>query len=287
MKRLNPTVTIRCPTPSHGTWSGHGYGGPVPLIYAVVCPHPPVLIPEIAAGAASELHDLRRACDVAVGELLGAGAETVVLLGAGDRTRRLPADAYATFAPFGVSIEFSLAAAGGATDPAARLPLSLAVGAWLLARRSHALPVEAISVAGDAGEAECARLAASLRDRSDRVALLVMGDGTACRVPQPPGHDDLRAGPYDDHGDVRAGPYDDHGDPRAGPYDDAVARALAGADADALSGLDPELSAELSVAGRAPWQVLAGCAGNGWRGHLSYYAAPYGVAYFVARWDRP
>ena len=36
--------------------------------------------------------------------------------------------------------------------------------------------------------------------------------------------------------------------------------AEAAADSDALLGLDPELSAELKVAGRAPWQVLAGAA---------------------------
>jgi hypothetical protein len=95
------------------------------------------------------------------------------------------------------------------------------------------------------------------------VALLVMGDGSARRGEKAPGYDD----------------------PRARPYDDAVARALATADLAALRGLDPGLAAELLASGRAPWQVLAGAAaGTGWRGDLSYYAAPYGVAYFVAGW---
>ncbi len=62
----------------------------------------------------------------------------------------------------------------------------------------------------------------------------------------------------------------------------AVAAALAEADTEALLGLDPALSAELMVAGRAPWQVLAGAAeagGGSWRGDLGYVAAPYGVTY--------
>jgi hypothetical protein len=95
------------------------------------------------------------------------------------------------------------------------------------------------------------------------VALLVMGDGSACRGERSPGYDD----------------------PRARPYDDAVARALATADLAVLRGLDGDLSAELLVAGRAPWQVLAEAVAGAWRGRLAYYAAPYGVAYFVAGWE--
>jgi hypothetical protein len=92
-----------------------------------------------------------------------------------------------------------------------------------------------------------------------------MGDGSACRGVKAPGYDD----------------------PRADGYDAAVARALATADAGALLGLDPVLSDQLRVAGRAPWQVLAGAAtatGGRWRGELTYDAAPYGVGYFVASW---
>ena len=102
----------------------------------------------------------------------------------------------------------------------------------------------------------------------DPWALLVMGDGSACRGQKAPGYDD----------------------PRAQPYDDAVARALADADAAALAGLDPVLSAELLVAGRAPWQVLAERYGAPpCRGAATCldYGAPYGVAYFVAICELP
>jgi hypothetical protein len=223
-----------------------------------------LIIPEIAAGAAAELDELRSACDGVIDGMAADGVDAVVVLGAGARTRWLPREAYGTFAPFGVSIEVTLARSSRQAGAGPRLPLSVAIGAWLLARRRWSgPPVAAATVAADADPAECARMAGELRGRPDRVALLVMGDGSACRGEKAPGYDD----------------------PRARPYDDAVARALATADLAVLRELDRDLSAELLVAGRAPWQVLAGAAaGAGWRGHLSYYAAPYGVAYFVAGW---
>ena len=64
-----------------------------------------------------------------------------------------------------------------------------------------------------------------------------------------------------------------------------MALALADADVLALAGLDPELSGELWVAGRAAWQILAGAAdGAELTGRLTYDDAPYGVGYFVATW---
>jgi aromatic ring-opening dioxygenase LigB subunit len=114
-------------------------------------------------------------------------------------------------------------------------------------------------------DAAVARLRAARPDLvAGRVALLAMGDGSACR--------DLKAPGYLD--------------PRAKEYDGAVVKALAAADPAALLALDPALSAELMVAGRAPWQVLAGAAaGAPMRGEVLYDAAPYGVQYTVAVWE--
>jgi hypothetical protein len=42
----------------------------VALVSVAVCPHPPLLVPEVAAGAAPELDDLRAACDTAVTRML-------------------------------------------------------------------------------------------------------------------------------------------------------------------------------------------------------------------------
>ena len=61
------------------------YGGWVPLVAAAVCPHPPLLVPEVAGAAAPELDDLRAACDVAVARLLAAGLTDLVVGGAAVR----------------------------------------------------------------------------------------------------------------------------------------------------------------------------------------------------------
>jgi hypothetical protein len=214
----------------------------VPLVAAAVCPHPPVLVPEVAAGAAPELDDLRYACDVAVQHLLTSQPDRVLTIGSGPL-------------PTGAEV--------GRPD----LPLSRAIGVWLLARNGLDEAVGAGHVVGAGTDlGACGRLGASLAAESDRLALLVMGDGTACRSVKAPGYFD----------------------PRAEPFDAAVARALAAVDTAALLGLDVALADALLCAGRAPWQVLAGAVvadGRHWRGVLHYDAAPYGVAYFVATWS--
>jgi hypothetical protein len=236
----------------------------VPLIAAAVCPHPPVIVPEIAAGAAGELDELRTACDTAIDRLLDSGARRLLVVGGDSSTREYPYPLWGSFAPWGVPMEVRLG--DGMPRRYLPLPLSLLVAAWLLRRRTtDDTSCSMRGVARDADPADCVRLGESIDDPQPWAAL-VMGDGTACRGIKAPGYDD----------------------PRAQPYDDRVAEALAGADAAALRGLDPELSAQLLVAGRAPWQVLAGAAaaaGHRWRGDLTYYAAPYGVAYFVASWE--
>ncbi|CCH16725.1 hypothetical protein [Micromonospora lupini] len=242
----------------------------MPLVAAAVCPHPPLLVPEVAGAAAGELDDLRAACDLAVRRLLAADPDAVVLLGVGPSTGPIRPPATGTLQPWGVDLDVPLIP--GQPDRGAVLPLSLTVGAWLLARHAEssavaAAPVSAVQVTADAGPVEVAALAEQVAGSGDRVALLVLGDGSACRGEKAPGCDDERALPYDKR----------------------VAAALAEADLDALRGLDAGVSAQLKVAGRASWQVLAEAArssGGGWRGELLHDSAPYGVAYFVASWER-
>jgi hypothetical protein len=222
----------------------------------------------VAGAAARELDDLRAACDRAVRRLLATAPDAVVLLGVGPVTGPIQPPATGSLQPWGVDLDVPLAP--GQPDRGAVLPLSLTIGAWLLSR--HAVPatatqVTAVQVTADAGPAEVATLAAEVAAAGDRVALLVLGDGSACRGEKAPGYDDRRAL----------------------PYDEGVAAALAGADLDALRDLDPSVSAQLKVAGRAAWQVLADAArasGGEWRGELLHESAPYGVAYFVASWER-
>ncbi|MGC4746381.1 class III extradiol dioxygenase subunit B-like domain-containing protein [Micromonospora sp. DT201] len=237
----------------------------MPLVVAAVCPHPPLLVPEVAGSTAPELDDLRAACDTAVRRLLAADPDTVLLLGTGPVTGPIGTPATGSLQPWGVDLDVPLVS--GQPDRGAVLPLSLTIGAWLLARHETPAPVTAVQVAADAGPAELAALAEEVNAAGDRVAVLVLGDGSACRGERAPGYDD----------------------PRARPYDQRVAAALADADLDVLLDLDPVVSAELKAAGRAPWQVLAGAArsaGGGWRGELLHDSAPFGVAYFVASWER-
>ncbi|MET7469549.1 hypothetical protein ACFYON_13890 [Micromonospora sp. NPDC005686] len=238
----------------------------MPLVAAAVCPHPPLIVPELAGAAAPELDDLRAATDAAVARLLAAGPEAILLVGGGWETVRFSTAEHGSLRPYGLNRHVRLWKVN--CEGGVRLPLSLTIGAWLLDRSGTALPRFARAVAHDATPAECAAFGAGLlHDEDPPVGLLVLGDGSACRGVTAPGYDD----------------------PRAEAYDEGVAAALAGADAEALRGLDPVLSAQLRVAGRAPWQVLAGAveaAGGDWRGDLSYHSAPYGVAYFVANWEQ-
>ncbi|GAB2847186.1 class III extradiol dioxygenase subunit B-like domain-containing protein [Actinoallomurus bryophytorum] len=218
------------------------------LTSAAVCPHPPLLVPQVAGGAAPELDGLRAACAEAVRRLSG---DLVVVVGSGPLTRDFGGDAAGSLRPYGPDITV------GSGDPV--LPLSLTIGRWLLGER----PALYRAVAQDAPAESCARLGEELAGLAGSVALLVMGDGSACRTERAPGYLDERAEGFD-----------------AG-----VARALAEADTGALARLDATVAAELLAAGRAPWQVLAGAArGARLTGEILADEAPYGVGYLVASW---
>ncbi|GGM08971.1 hypothetical protein GCM10010129_61030 [Streptomyces fumigatiscleroticus] len=239
------------------------------LVAAAVCPCPPLLVPEVAAGAAPELDAARAACTDALGVLAAARPDRLVAVGpqapgehAGPET--YPAGTPGSFRGFGVAVDVRLGAGHGA-ESGPELPYSLAVAAWLLARTGFsAAPVEGLGVGEDLTAERCAGIGRELAARDGRTALLVMGDASACRTLKAPGYLDERAAPYDAE----------------------VARALGAADAAALMALDTGLSRELKVSGRAPWQVLAGAAGGtDLTGALLYEDAPYGVGYAVATWS--
>lgn len=231
------------------------------LVAAAVCPHPPLLVPGVGSGATPELDDLRHACDAAVDDLLGVEVDLVVVAGDAPVVGPYPEGAWGSLRPYGVPVDV------GRGEGGAGLPLSLTIGRWLLDRAVAGAdpprPVLLFGVSADSPPQRCAQLGEALAGREPRVALLVMGDGTARRVPKGPGYLDARAEPFDAQ----------------------VARALAEGDPHGLAALDPDLAEELLVAGRASWQVLAGAAVPGpWHGEVMYDAAPYGVGYLVATW---
>jgi hypothetical protein len=213
----------------------------------------------VAAGLAPELDPLRAACEVAIDRLYAAGADTLMIVGATDNPSL---SATGDFGRYGVPVPVD---GGWDTEGDDRpMPLPLLVGAWLLRDRPRTPTRMPVNVPEDS-RVSLGALGRSLAAGSQRVAMLVLGDGSACRTPQAPGHFDERAE----------------------AYDQTVAAALAKADAETLAGLDVPLSRELQVAGRAAWQVLAGAAREGeFEAELLYDEAPYGVGYLVASWVR-
>ena len=191
-----------------------------------------------------------------------AEPDALVVVGSGPITREYDSSAIGTFAGFGEPLTVILGGAAAAGGDADLLPLSLAVGAWLLRDRPSAPPRRGWSIAAGASPPECARLGSAIAGMSARVGLLVMGDGSARNGPKSPGYED----------------------PRAPAFDATVTAALAKGDPAALLDLDPALAEELLAAGRPAWQVLAG-AMSGARGEVLYDAAPYGVRYTVAIWE--
>jgi len=242
------------------------------LVAAAICPHPPAIVPELAAGAAGELQDLRDACESALDELRATAPDLLLVVGGDTRTRTYAEGTRSTLMPYGepvpVTLGQTVTASPGPSEPTQQpdptgLPLSLAIGAWLLERSGWTGPVRGLGVAEDEPPQTCLDLGAGLAAEADRVGLLVMGDGSARRTPASPGYRDERAQAFDTD----------------------AARAFETGDVAALAALDVELAHELMVAGRAPWQVLAGA----WSDdvpdpQLLFADAPYGVFYLVAVW---
>jgi len=149
------------------------------------------------------------------------------------------------------------AAPGSAPD----LPPPLGIGAWLLTEAGYAGDRILWSVGHDEPAVRCADVGAELPGLRERVALLVMADGSARRTLKAPGYFDERS---------------------AG-FDASVELAIREGELDALLFIDAELARQLMATGRPAWQVLAGAL----RGHkvtseVRYCDAPFGVAYLVA-----
>jgi uracil-DNA glycosylase len=223
------------------------------LVAAAVCPHPPLLVPEVAGAAARETDDLRAACRAAVDTLLG---NDVVVVGAAPETR-----------PYETG-----------------LPLALAIGAWLLpGARLH-------GIRHDASPAEAAALGATLA-RND-VALLVMGDGSARRDAKAPGYVDPRAEPYDAAVARALRDADPAALLALDPADDAALlvagraawQVLAGAAGTPGTPGTPGTSGTSGTAGTPGTAAAPGTAR--YRGEVTYDRAPYGVGYLVATWSR-
>jgi hypothetical protein len=239
---------------------------------AALCPAPPLLARELTGGD-PVLPELRQACQEAAGTLTGSRPDVIVVVGTGpaagtfDPAATLDLARYAPGLAVGAGQAGAVGAAGragavGVADGrAAGLPSALGLGALLLDQAGYAGRRVLQAVTEDEPPQACAALGAELAGGPDRVALLVMADGSACRALKAPGYLDERAAPFDDQ----------------------VERAIRDGDGDALLAVDAGLARELMATGRPGWQVLAGALrGTGWAAQVRYSGDPFGVAYLVA-----
>lgn len=245
-----------------------GLGSDIVFVAAAVCPHPPLLVPEVAVGAARDLDDLRTACFAALGELLDARLDRLLVVGAGaDLHLAVDRDvAGGSLRRFGVETHV-----GDPGDDS--LPLSLTIGAWLLehARTAgrrlerHWPRVEYVGLGDETPLTECAARSARTVAGRDRVGVLAMADLSAKRTESSPGYVD----------------------PRALGFDEAVAEALCTADVRELLDLDANLARELWCSGVPALAALAGAAQTADRpisARAHSVVAPYGVGYAVVSW---
>jgi len=145
------------------------------IFSAVICPHPPLLVPTVAGGAAFETYDLRAACDLAIGRMLSSSPRQVVIIGSDG-------------GPLGLR-----AYAPGAPDlPDYDLALPLVIGSWLLDRADAWGAARRLVVVRADGSP-----VGSWPDFSEPTGLLVMADGSARRNVKSPGYLDERAEPFD------------------------------------------------------------------------------------------
>jgi hypothetical protein len=220
-----------------------------------LCPHPPLLLRELS-GAEDALPALREACRSAVADLTAHEPAEVVAVGAADEPGPVAADGVVDVRRFGTT--------GPRTAAGTALPQALGVGRRLLDDAGWAGPTTFVAVAWDAGGDELDTLAGELLGRPG-AAVLLLGDGSACRDEKAPGFLDERAF----------------------GFDDTVAEALASGDPGPLRDLDPVLAAELMVGGRSVLRLLGrlGDRRPPVRAALTHREDPYGVSYLVARWD--
>jgi hypothetical protein len=232
---------------------------PAVLVAAAVCPHPPLLVPRVAGQITGDLDACRAACAQVIDDLLAARPDLLVVLGGGPQTREHQAGSRGSLDPYGVEMTL------GEGEGPRSLPLSLGIGTWLLGERN--VPrVTFQEIATTAAPEEAAAIGAGLGPRSERVAALVMTDGSAYLSQTPVGDDG-----------------------RGDRYDERWMGALERADVADMLALDPADDAALWTTGRSALQALAGAVREStgtWRTRIAWRGAPYGVGYVVASLTR-
>ncbi len=225
-----------------------------------IVPSAPVMVPELAAAAATETADLRDAALFAVAELpprwIGVGVGDAGM----DVDTVAGPDSAGTFAGYGADVRVGLCPEALGRHPA-RLPLCALITGWL---RGVAQPQASAEVRAyrsdhdlDTALAFGRRLRAEIDRTDEPIGVLVVADGANTLSPPAPGG-------YA---------------PDSIPVQAALDDALAAGHRAALTRL-PD-----GIIGRTAYQVLAGLIDTAPRSAEELYrGAPYGVGYFVGVW---
>jgi hypothetical protein len=230
-----------------------------------IIPSAPVMVPELASGAATELGDLRAAVFAAASSLPARW----VAIGVGSTDGFVGTDGVGTFAGYGVDVTVALSPGDGAVPSTGRehanrggLPLCALITGWVRgeanAEARVSVQVYADDLDVDAAVDRGRRLRAEIDEAADSIGVLVVADGLHTLTQPAPGG------------------YDPDSIPVQAALDDALARG----DVAALT-LLPD-----GAVGRVAYQVLAGLVEPAPRSAKELYrGAPYGVGYFVGVWQ--
>lgn len=228
-----------------------------------VTPSAPVLIPELAGGAAVEVAGFRSAAIEAASTLpdrwiaIGVGPTEMVITGG-----------RGTFAGYGADVPVSLGPpeqlGPEQSGPVIEMPLCALFAGWLRGQANAGAGMEVRVYPSDLDSDQALTRGRQLRELIDAdptpVGVLVVADGLKTLGPSAPGGED----------------------PQAPAAQAALDDALAHGDTGALTRL-PD-----GVVGRVAYQVLAGLAGPGpHQARELIRGAPYGVGYSVGVWAAP
>lgn len=279
------------------------------LSAVAIVPSAPVMVPELAAGAAPELADLLAAVFAAADSLPARW----LAIGVGSTDAFFAPDRVGTFAGYGVDVWVSLSrmpAAGSASLTGSTREIIALVAEGLSNREiADRLSMSVRSVEGHlyrvaqrtdlrpdpAEPAElplCALIAGWVRGRVNgdaRVSVQVCAGSQDADAAVARGRQ-LRAGIDEsrdpvgvlvvaDGANTLTPPAPGGYDPESIPVQAALDDALASGDADALTRL-PD-----TIVGRVAYQVLAGLMPTPQTAVQLYRGAPYGVGYFVGTWQ--
>jgi hypothetical protein len=221
-----------------------------------IIPSAPVLVPELAGGAAPEVAELRAAMIAAAAAL----PQHWVVIGVGAADGVIGPDRVGTFAGFGADVLVRLSPQAGGRP--VEMPLCALIGGWIRAQAQPDASAQ-VRVYAESHDAEAAvelgrRLRREIDLSGDPTGVLVVADGANTLTPAAPG------GYQPTDVDVQ----------------DALDDALAGGDLGALAQLPAQ------VGGRVAFGVLAGLAEPTPRSVKELCrTAPFGVGYFAGVWQ--